>query len=102
MTEFEQRLTHEYSKLAEQYAQEQQRLSGQVASLGEHVQRLAAQYAREQKAHIEWASTLMEQQQQLGAHVTILTNEYEALLKNVNKMIDVSNTVVRDMNELFR
>ena len=44
----------------------------------------------------------MEQHQQLGAHVTILTNEYEALLKSVNTMIDVSNTVVRDMNELFR
>ena len=34
MTEFEERLTHEYSKLAEQYAQEQQQLSGQVARLG--------------------------------------------------------------------
>ena len=31
MTEFEERLTHEYSTLAEQYAQEQQQLSGQVA-----------------------------------------------------------------------
>ena len=44
----------------------------------------------------------MEQQQQLGTYVTILTNEYEALLKNVNTMIDVSNTRTRDINELFR
>ena len=34
MTEFEERLTHEYSKLAEQYAQEQKELSAQVESLG--------------------------------------------------------------------
>ena len=40
--------------------------------------------------------------QQLGAHVTILTNAYEDLLKNVNEMINVSNAVVRDINELIR
>ena len=77
MTEFEERLTHEYSKLAEQSAQER-------------------------KAHTEWASTLVEQQQQLGAHVTTLTTEYEGLLKNVNRMIDASNGVTRELNELFR
>ena len=38
----------------------------------------------------------------LGSHVTILTNAYEELLKNVNEMINVSNAVVRDMNELIR
>ena len=38
----------------------------------------------------------------LGSHVTILTNAYEELLKNVNEMINVSNAVVRDMNELMR
>ena len=116
MTEFEERLTHEYSTLAEQYAQEQKELSGQVASLGKQVRQWAEQYAREQtrlgdqvaslgahvrrladqsaqerKAHTEWASTLVEQQQQLGAHVTTLTTEYEGLLENVNRMIDASN-----------
>ena len=34
MTEFEQRLTDVFSKLAAQYAQEQKELSAQVASLG--------------------------------------------------------------------
>ena len=88
MTEFEERLTHEYSTLAEQYAQEQKELSAQVESLGKQVQQWAEQYAREQtrlgdqvaslgahvrrladqsaqerKAHTEWASTLVEQQQ---------------------------------------
>ena len=35
-------------------------------------------------------------------YLTTLTNAYEDLLKNVNEMINVSNAVVRDMNELFR
>ena len=81
MTEFEERLTHEYSKLAEQYAQEQKQLSAQVASLEEQVRRLAEQYAQEQKAHIEWASTLAE-------HVGKLTNNYK--------------TLTDDLTELFR
>ena len=34
--------------------------------------------------------------------VTQLTDAYEKLLKSVNKMIDVSNAVARDMNELMR
>ena len=48
MTEFEERLTHEYSKLAEQYAQEQKERSAQVESLGTQVRQWAEQYAREQ------------------------------------------------------
>ena len=102
MTEFEERLTHEYSTLAEQYAQEQTRLGDQIASLGAHVRRLADQSAQERKAHTEWASTLVEQQQQLGAHVTTLTTEYEGLLKNVNKMIDASNSVTSELETLIR
>ena len=102
MTEFEERLTHEYSKLAEQYAQEQKELSAQVASLGAHVRRLADQSAQERKAHTEWASTLVEQQQQMGAHVTTLTTEYEGLLKNVNRMIDASNSVTSELETLIR
>ena len=53
MTEFEERLTHEYSTLAEQYEQEQKRLAGQVENLGKQVRQLAEQYARERKAHTE-------------------------------------------------
>ena len=37
MTEFEQRLTDEFSKLAKQYAQEQKQLHEQVNSLGGYV-----------------------------------------------------------------
>ena len=37
MTAFEQRLTHEYSKLAEQYAQEQKEHIKWASILAEHV-----------------------------------------------------------------
>ena len=80
MTEFEERLTHEYSKLAEQYAQEQTRLSAQVESLGKQVRQLAGQYAQEQKKHAEWIG-------ELGVRVTTLT--------------DASNRVTSELNELF-
>ncbi len=95
MTEFEERLTHEYSKLAEQYAQEQKELSAQVASLGEHVRQLAGQYTQEQTKHATWIG-------ELGVRVTTLTDAYDSLLENVNRMIDASNRVTRELNELFR
>ena len=81
---------------------EQKELSAQVESLGKQVRQLAEQSAQERKAHTEWASTLVEQQQQLGAHVTTLTDAYDSLLENVNRMIDASNGVTRELNELFR
>ena len=77
-------------------------LSAQVESLGKQVRQLAEQSAQERKAHTGWASTLVEQQQQLGAHVTTLTDAYDSLSENVNRMIDASNGVTRELNELFR
>ena len=65
------------------------------------MRRLADQSAQERKAHTEWASTLVEQQQQMGAHVTTLTTEYEGLLKNVNRMIDASNSVTSELETLI-
>ena len=38
MTELEQRLTNEFGKLAEQYAEDQKRLAGQVECLEDQVQ----------------------------------------------------------------
>ena len=37
-----------------------------------------------------------------GTHVTTLTTAYEELLKNVNEMFNVSNTLVKDLEELIR
>ena len=38
----------------------------------------------------------------MGTHVTTLTAAYEELLKNVNEMFNVSNTLVKDLEELIR
>ncbi len=59
---------------AEQYVQEQTRLSAQVERLGEQVRQLAGQYAQEQT--------------QLAGQVATLT--------------DASNGVTRELSELFR
>ena len=74
---------------------EQTQLAGQVATLGEHVRQLAGQYTQEQKKHAEWIG-------ELGAHVTTLTDAYDSLSENVNRMIDASNRVTSELNELFR
>ena len=90
MTELEERLTHEYSKLAAQYAQEQTRLSAQVEGLGtqvanlaEQVRQLAAQYARDQEMHIEWARLLTEHTK----HVGKLTDNYQTLTKDLTELL---------------
>ena len=103
MTEFEERLTHEFSTLAAQYAQEQKQLSGQVASLGEQVRHLAAQYAREQKDSATWRETtrlLAEDHQKMGAHVTQLTAAYEALLSSYNDLTDAHNELTVDLDRI--
>ena len=66
MTEFEERLTHEYSKLAEQYAQEQKERSAQVASLGKQVRQLAGQYGQEQTRLAGQVESLEEQVRRLA------------------------------------
>ena len=120
MTEFEQRSTDEFSKLAAQYAQEQKELSAQVASLGKQVWQWAGQYAQEQTQLAGQVATLEEQVRrlaeqytqaqtkhatwigELGVRVTTLTDAYDSLLENVNRMIDASNRVTKELNELFR
>ena len=81
MTEFEERLTHEYSTLAEQYAQEQQQLSGQVARLAEQVRHLANQHASDQQGYVKWSKYMSEQQGILNAHVETLTKAYNELAR---------------------
>ena len=82
MTEFKQRLTDEFSKLAEQYVQEQKELSAQVATFGRTRAAVGrAVHTQEQTKHAEWIG-------ELGVRVTTLT--------------DASNGVTRELNELFR
>ena len=105
MTEFDERLTHDFSTLAAQYAQEQQQLSRQVASLGEQVRHLAAQYAEAKKESATWRETtrlLAEDHHKMGAHVTQLTAAYEALLSSYNDLTKAYNALGQDLTELFR
>ena len=69
--------------------------AGQVANLGEHVRQLAGQYTQEQEKHATWIG-------ELGVRVATLTDAYDSLLKNVNRMIDASNSVTSELEELFR
>ena len=55
MTELEQRLTTEFGKLAEQYAQEQKQLAGQVERLEEQVQQLADQQRSDLQEYVKWS-----------------------------------------------
>ena len=73
MTELEQRLTNEFGKLAEQYAEDQRRLVGQVERLEEQVQQLADQHASELKEYVGWSEHMGEQHGRLNAGIVTLS-----------------------------
>ena len=105
MTELEQRLTNEFGKLAEQYAQEQKRRAGQVERLEDQVRQLAGQYAGAGKQYAEWVNImtrLEEDHLKMGAHITKLTDAYEGQAKKYDELISAYNGLVADLNELFR
>lgn len=82
MNESEQRLTDEFAKLAEQYAEDQKRLLERVEQLSGQVQRLTEQYEQERKAHIELTSILGEHIE----HVGKLTANYKALTDDLTEL----------------
>ena len=82
MSELEQRLTNELSKLAEQYAEDQKRLAGQVERLEEQVRELAERYEQERKAHLELTGILGEHIE----HVGKLTDNYKALTDDLTEL----------------
>ena len=105
MTELEQRLTNEFGKLAEQYAQEQKRQAGQVERLEEQVRELAEQYAEAGKQYAEWVNIMIrleEDHLKMGVHITKLTDAYEGQAKKYDELISAYNGLVADLNELFR
>ena len=81
MTELEQRLTTEFGKLAEQYAEDQRRLVGQVERLEEQVRQLADQQDADLKVYIKWSKTLGEQVTHLGEQVQQLADQHASDLK---------------------
>ena len=106
MTELEQRLTNELSKLAAQYAQDQKQLAGQVERLEEQVRELAEQYEQVGKRYAEGVNFMTlasaEDQQKMGAHITKLTDAYEKQTNTCNEFTSAFNALVVDLNELFR
>ena len=106
-------MTHEYSKLAEQYAQEQQQLSGQVARLAEQVRHLADQQSADQQGYIKWSKTLGEQVEHLGTQVQRLAEQtasdqqgYVKWSKYMDEQQGILNAhvekVIKAYNELAR
>ena len=92
MTEFEQRLTDEFSKLAKQYAQEQKQLHEQVNSLGGYVQKLEKQVNASAKQHREEVNKLTERVEDL------IKQHAEALLDFQTRC----NALVGDVNAFAR
>ena len=68
------------SGLAEQYEQEQMRLSEQVKSLSEHVRGFTSELREELTQYQMWANSLEEQQHLFDAHVNALTDAYNNLV----------------------
>ena len=105
MTELEQRLTNELSKLAGQYAEDQKRLAGQVEHLEEQVRGLAENYGQAVSSFkaLENATQLLRKDhQKMGAHITKLTNAYDAQTKEYEVFVEAFNSLAVDLNELFR
>ena len=105
MTELEQRWTNEFGKLAEQYAQEQKRLAGQVERLEEQVRQLAEQYEQAGKRYakgVNFMTLLAEEQKKMGAHITKLPDAYEKQHNTCKEFTNAFNALVVDLNELFR
>ena len=105
MTEFEERLTHEFSTLAAQYAQEQKRLSGQVARLEEQVRDLAAHYEQARQLYATWATladALAKDRQKMGIRITTLTDAYETQTAACNSLLTGFNKLAEDLTELLR
>ena len=73
--------------------------------LADELGKPAGQYAEAQKQYGEWANrttSLAEDHQKMGAHVTKLTDAYDALLNSYNGLIDACNALGRDLTELIR
>ena len=101
MTELEQRLTNEFGKLAEQYAQEQKRLAGQVERLEEQVRQLVAQQDADLKGYIKWSKTLGEQVQQLADQHADELKEYVGWSEHMGEQHGRLNAHVEKLTKAY-
>ena len=88
MTELEQRLINDLSKLAEQYEREQtqlsaqvQGLSDQVKSLADQVKSLAAQQASDLNGYIEYSSRTTEHLDSFSEYANVLAEKYNEMIR---------------------
>ena len=105
MTELEQRLTNELGKLAEQCAEDQRRLAGQVERLEKQVRELAEQHAEAGKQYTKWVNVMTQIEKdhlKMGVHITKLTDAYEDQLNSYNVLTEAYNALGRDLTELMR
>ena len=81
MTEQEQRLINDLSRLAEQYEREQTQLSEQVKSLAEQVQQLAEQQASDLNGYIEYSNRTTEHLDNFSKYANVLAEKYNEMIR---------------------
>ena len=105
MTDLEQKLINELSKVAKQYAEDQERLSGQVERLEKQVQRLDESHieAESRCRHCLEASLLLRNNHlAMAEHIEQLTTAYETQQSSFRSLADGFMELQRDITELAR
>ena len=105
MTDLEQKLLNELSKVAKQYAEDQKRLSGQVERLEKQVRQLDESGSEGEKGYTDWLETMTyikEEHQKMAEHITKLTDAYEAQQSSFRSLADGFIELQRDITELAR
>ena len=105
MTDLEQKLLNELGKLAKQYTEDQERLSGQVERLEKQVQRLDESNEEAGKRYTQWVDIMTqieEEHLKMGNHIEKLTAAYETQQSSFRSLADGFIELQRDITELAR
>ena len=105
MTDLEQRLINELGKLAKQYAEDQERLSGQVERLEKQVRQLDKTNVEGDKGSADWLETMTymkEEHQKMAEHIMKLTDAYDAQQNSFRALADAYISLEKDLTELIR
>ena len=105
MTDLEQNLINEFGKLAKQYAEDQERLSGQVERLEKQVRQLHESQGEAEKGYTQWVDVMdqiQEDQLKMGNHITRLTDAYDEHQNSYRALADAFIALQKDLTELAR
>ena len=105
MTDLEQKLLNELSKVAKQYAEDQEQLSGQVERLEKQVQRLDESNEEAGKRYTKWVDIMTQIEDEhlkMGTHIEQLTAAYETQQSSFRSLADGFIELQRDITELAR